>query len=37
VVDPLVVQYLLDEGRRLVIITTPISVLPNAGLDPDVE
>lgn len=34
VVDPLVVQYSVDDDRRLVIVVMPISTLPNAGLDP---
>jgi hypothetical protein len=34
VVEPLVAQYFLDEDRRLVIVSLPISVLPNTGLDP---
>jgi hypothetical protein len=33
VVPPLVVQYFLDEERRLVMVGVPILPLPNSGLD----
>jgi hypothetical protein len=32
VVPPLVVQYALDEERRLVMVATPFLPLPNSGL-----
>lgn len=31
VVPPLIVRYILDEERRLVLIGTPLQTLPNAG------
>lgn len=34
VVNPLVVTYLLDEDRRLVMVGVPIQPLPHTGLDP---
>jgi len=33
-VPPLVVRYVLNEDRRLVIVAIPIQPLPNSGLDP---
>jgi hypothetical protein len=32
-VPPLVVQYVLDEERRLVMVGVPIKPVPNSGLD----
>lgn len=32
VVPPLVVQYILDESRRQVLVVRPITPLPNSGL-----
>ncbi len=34
VIPPLVVQYVLDDERRLVMVVVPIRPLPNSGLDP---
>jgi hypothetical protein len=34
VVPPLVVQYSLDEERRLVMVASPIEPLPRSGLEP---
>ncbi len=33
-VPPLVVQYSLDDERRVVMVVVPILPLPNSGLDP---
>jgi len=33
-VPPLVVQYVLDEERRVVIVMVPFAALPRSGLEP---
>jgi hypothetical protein len=33
-IPPLVMRYILDEERRLVMVVEPILPLPNSGLDP---